>query len=329
MKNSLYIILFLHTVVFAGDWKDSRYFNTAFLRQPDKVRESLIQDEQFEKGDFNTQDNVRIHYLWKKRPNAKKTLICCGGYSPGKKEGLASLYPMMPEDTNILFFDARGHGQSNGGSFKLWRYGLDEYQDIVAAIEYAQKKDNCPIMIWSTCSGSFNATHAIRHLAQEEKLQNVKGMICDGGWASLATASYSAPVSGARDFITAYIKSCLGKNKVSNALSYGCAQLSKLCLRTIYYCVWSPLSAAHEQTTTLFGKMGDFPIPVLFIHGIHDTYVNIEETKRLAKEAPNSQTWWVTKPSKHACILLQHKEEYRDHVLDFMNGALQEETSAI
>ena len=325
MKKIYCILFFTCAVAASDDWEDSKYFDTTFLRQYDEVRKSLVEDEQFQEGDFNTPDNVRIHYLWKKRAAAKKTVICCGGYSPGRKEGLASLYAMLPEDTNILFFDARDHGQSETVSFQVWRYGLEEYQDIVGAVEWVQKKDDCPIVLWSICSGAFNATHAVRHLATQQKLAPIKAMVFDSGWASISRSTYSGPLTFAKDSIRSLVTYCLGHNSVSNFVSTGCEKAVTLFIGIMHRYPWSWLSSGYEQTTSLFDKMNSIPIPVFFIHSEDDTFIEIDDAKELAQKTANAQTWWITEQSKHACHHIKHKKEYRSRFLTFMNRALQDQ----
>ncbi len=300
--------------------------NTAFLRDPSQVRVALL-DEGFEEGDFQTEDDVSIHYLWKQRKNARVTMICCAGFFPGKKEGVASLYPMMPDDTNIMFFDARGHGQSGGSCKKVWRYGLDEYKDIVGAVAHAHEQDDCPIVLWGTCSGSFNAAHAVHHMARNKKINEykVKGLVFDSGWASYHKVSYSGPTSEANEQIRWLISTCLGKNCVSRKLSAGCEKVTSLFLALVHRYLYTPMISGYESATNLYDKISEIPIPVLYIHSEDDSYVDIEEARKLAKQTPQSTEWWIQEPSKHACHLLKHKRPYRKQLLDFIKGALHKQ----
>jgi len=109
----------------------------------------------------------------------------CAGWLPGKKEGMATFYALLPENCNILLFDARGRGASEGSLlYNIWKYGTSEYKDIIGAIFWINHNNKLPIIIGGTCSGVFNAAHAIIKLTQKNLIHktNVKGffLIVDG-----------------------------------------------------------------------------------------------------------------------------------------------------
>ena len=96
--------------IFMANGEKNYYFNTVFLSNYDKVKRHLINKDGFINGFLTTSDTIKINYLWLKRPTARYTVILSGGFWPGRKEGLATFYKLFPEDCNLLFFDARGHG---------------------------------------------------------------------------------------------------------------------------------------------------------------------------------------------------------------------------
>ena len=77
----------------------------------------------------------------------------------------------MLSDCNILFIDARGHGKSEGSVLKnMWGYGKHEYKDIIAAIKFAHKKNDVPIILYGVCAGAFNSMHALLKLQKKNRL---------------------------------------------------------------------------------------------------------------------------------------------------------------
>ena len=81
------------------------------------------------------------------KKDIKGTIIYCAGFYPGKKEGMTTFFAMLHDQPyNFLFFDARGHGESEGcfldpyqpitTSQNFAHYGKFEHLDIIAAIEY-------------------------------------------------------------------------------------------------------------------------------------------------------------------------------------------------
>lgn len=322
MKKFSFLVFFLPTLVFdlrSDDWRSSPYFNTKFLAQYNVVCEHLTKDEGLEEGFFLTEDTVPINYLWLKRPHARYTVICCCGFWPGRKEGLATFYALMPDDCNLLFFDARGHGKS-GGHFlsRIWQYGSYEYKDVIGAVHFAAKRQRCPIILYGVCAGAFHATHALLQLQKRGMLHHalqIKGLIFDSGWSSIAAASRSAFAS---EVDTMVRRRC----KNSPRLYVSVSAIAQGMVHALHTCIVRPVLYMRTSDTNLANKMSRFDIPVMYIHAQSDTYVRIEPVQKLAEQTKQATTWWINEPSKHACHHLKLKEQYREKMLSFIDRVL-------
>ena len=62
------------------------------------------------------------------------------------------------------------------------------------------------------------------------------------------------------------------------------------------------------------------PYPMLFIHGNKDTFVPTEMVYRLYDAKPPKKELWIADGAKHAESYLMHKDEYLQHVRDFLNN---------
>ena len=168
------------------------FFNKKFLVNYDAVKKELLANHGFVQVQFLSEDGIKLEGLLRTKANAKCTVISCSGFFPGRMEGMATLHRLLPDDCNILFFNARGHGNSEG-FFKatILKYGNVEYKDVIGAIDYAHKQSPAPIFIHGICIGAFHATHALANLQQRNLLEqyNVKGFIFDSGFGSLAKIS--------------------------------------------------------------------------------------------------------------------------------------------
>jgi len=103
----LFLLLFSGNIFANNDWQTSQYFNTQFLMKYDKVKETLIADD-FREVTFTSPDGISIKGLYRKKANARMNVVLSAGFYPGRKEGMASFIKLLPDDTNILFLDARG-----------------------------------------------------------------------------------------------------------------------------------------------------------------------------------------------------------------------------
>jgi len=305
-------------------WEDSPLFDTQFLLQYAEVTNMLC-EQGFKEGFFKTPDDHNLNYLYLERPDAECTVILCAGWLPGRKEGIATFYALLPESCNILFFDARGHGKSDGHLFRTaWFYGRHEYKDVIGALDFARLQTQKPIIVYGVCAGAFNAAHALIHLQKENKLEqyDVRGLIFDSGWASLVTASWSAPIAKVNEHIARFWAKIYGKKwkEVLNTIPYRISAyvLNKI-LAIVHGVGFFPAYALQNDKTNLFDKIEHLRMPILYIHSHDDEYVPIAHAQYLADKSQNAQTWWIEGPSKHACHCLKYKYEYQEVLHEFLN----------
>lgn len=323
MKKLLFFIFFFMSSSTNEHFDNELLFDTQFLLQYEAVTNHL-KEHGFEEGFFKTKDGCNINYLYLERPNAAYTVILAAGWLPGRKEGLATFYNLLPESCNILFFDARGHGKSSGSLLKTtWIYGIHEYKDMIGAIDFIQERTNTPIVLYGVCAGAFNAAHALIHLQNTDRLQeyNIKGLIFDSGWASVATASWTVIAAKANESIAKFWAKLYGKKwkDVLHTYPYrSTAYVANKILSIIHSIGFFPAYALQNNKTNLFDKIDCLPIPILYIHSHDDEYVPIQHAKYLAKKSKHAHTWWIKKPSKHACHCLKHKEEYKEQLHYFL-----------
>lgn len=326
MVKKLFLLLFFSFLsVCAADIPDfdsSPYFNTKFLVQYDEVCRTLIEEEGFVEGFFSAEDKVAINYIWLKRPNARYTVLFCSGFWPGRKEGLATFYEMLPKDCNLLFFDARGHGASKGRCLStLWRYGSDEYKDVVGAVRWAHKQQQCPIIIYGVCAGAFHAAHALLRMQACGILNRyqVKGLLFDSGWSSIATACRTACSCKLNEFARKKIKSWFTNDQMIYA---PVRKTIEGCVNIAHFCIARPVIYCCNNDLDLIDKVGKLEVPIFYIHAEGDEYAQIDPVKQLARKTKRATCWWISENSKHACHQLKLKEQYHARLLDFIKSCL-------
>lgn len=306
------------------EWQKSAYFNTRFLVDYPAVTTSLKNDG-FQEGFFKSSDNLSLHYLFLPRPHARYNVICCAGWLPGRKEGMATFYPLLPDDANILFFDARGHGMSEGPLFStIWWYGQNEYKDIIGALHFVHEKNHLPTVILGVCAGAFHAAHALIHLKKTGQLSglNVRGLIFDSGWSELPKASYTVIKAKINERILKSVCSLTkqSKQKAAQSLLYKIPSwMSTLIAQPLHKIFFWPLFTWYNHKTTLIDKINHINIPLLFIHSKDDNYVAFKDVKHLHDQCPHARKWWIKKPSRHACHHLKHTHPYRAQLHAFIH----------
>jgi pimeloyl-ACP methyl ester carboxylesterase len=315
----------------AEEAQKSDYFKSAIKSDESKVGEAL-RKEGFKDTTFNSPDGLTLNGLLLKRANARYTVIFCAGWFPGKKEGMASFYKTFPQDCNVLLFDARGHGKSQGSMWgDMWSYGLNEYKDIIGAIEAMHQEDDKPIIIHGVCAGAFNAAHALIELQKQNRINElkVKGLIFDSGWISVSQTARCVVIAKVNEFFAKKLSSLFGgahyKTVMQNPL-FGLISIPSTLLISVLYGVffYYPLMR-NEPKTNLLLKMEKTPlqVPTLFIHSDDDECVDHKQVKKLADCLPNKTCWWITKPSKHVCHHLKHTHDYVASIHTFLRKSLR------
>ncbi len=324
-----YVLIFTILLSFSTQCTENveQFYTTSFLKNDTAVRSSL-KGQGFAEVTFKTPDNLTLHGLFLSRPHATSNVIICAGWFPGKKEGMATFYNLLPTDCNILFFDARGHGSSDGSLlWKLWEYGVHEYKDVLGAISYLNNTNSSlPIVIIGICSGAFNAAHAIIDLTKNNNIEHshVKGLVFDSGWGSVTEIARTAPPAGIEKRLINLLKNVYkNKNHIKQSYIFKlCSLITNINYKISYYTCTKHVTNYYERITTLFDKIHCISTPILFIHSCDDTYAIKSDAIRLSQLAPHATCWWI-KESFHAKHHLIHKELYKKKLHDFLNSILR------
>jgi len=308
-----------------GNQEIEDFYSTSFLRNYKAVRTSL-RHAGFQKITFKTSDNFKLSGLFLARPDATCTVIICAGWRPGRKEGLATFYDLLPTYCNILLFDARGRGESEGSFLgKIWQYGINEYRDIAAAISWTNKNNTLPIILIGFCSGAFNAVHALIHLQNRYITSHVKGLVFDSGWGSVSDVTASATFANIQECLIAVFKYIYGNKEIVKKsfifkLSNKCAHY--LC-NLSHFLFIQPWIKQYKSRTSLFNKINYLNTAVFFIHSYDDQHADIYNVIKLSKLTPFKKCW-LLKKSYHTCHHLIHKELYKEKLIAFIDSVINE-----
>lgn len=121
------------------------YYGAGLLLHPPAMSPMTFFPEQYglayEKVSFRSADGLKLSGWFVPSPQGKdKTLLVCHGWGDNKGEILEqTAFLNLAEGFNLLYFDFRGHGESEGDEVTL---GKQELKDFDAAMEYL--KDSKP-----------------------------------------------------------------------------------------------------------------------------------------------------------------------------------------
>ena len=316
--------LFLFIFFFSCIGIEPNLYDLSFLAQTELVYNYLTTHHGLSPVAFITDDGISLNGLWRNNPDAPYSVIICGGFYPGNKESMATFIDLIPKEANVLLFDARGHGTSDGRFFsQLHTYGLHEYQDIVSAINLVKKTNDHPVIVYGLCAGAFHAARALIELYERQKTHDIAGFIFDSGFVSLLDVLHIPQYHIKESVIPGIFKhtvyqsdstQLIKQRSIVRMCSLLCAGIMQLV--TLAY---RPFIAFNATITNVGEKFHLISCPIFFIHSVDDHYSPIMPIQKLAIKNNNTSEWWIDKPSKHASHHLEHTKEYKERLLAFFS----------
>ena len=299
----------------------SDFFNTDILGQPEKVAQLLL-EKGFQRINIPSGEHTLEAFFLNR--NAQITVISVAGFFPGKTTGMATLYELLPENCNILLVNLRGKGNSTGRLelCKLWRYGVDEYQDVCAAIKFcSEKSSQSSIIVHGICAGAFHAIRAVHHLSTENPAlyKRVVGIIIDGGFASIEPMAQTA-------LPETFMKIC-GKGTVGSYLNPIVGRALCAAYAPVRCCVIAPLMSQYHEALTITPQMMkevSQSCKFLFLHGKKDRLAPLENLQPLIDAVPENMRTLVTfDTSSHAVLHLKFTDTYQNALHQFLQNVQQ------
>lgn len=221
-------------------------------------------------------DGLKLQAIWIPAENARATVILAHGYH---SNFLVDFGPVLEEyhrrGLNLLLPYQRSHGKSEG---KYITYGVKESRDMLSWIRLHNRRfETTPIL----CSGLSMGASTMMYLAGMELPTNVKAFAVDCGFTS--PKEIISHVFCQRVHLPAW----------------PFLWTTELCAR--YFAGFS-LNECHSVKT-----LAKNLLPILMVHGLTDTFVPAEMTKRgfaacggdkrllLVENAGHGLSFWIEK----------------------------------
>lgn len=249
-------------------------------------RDTLIRSYGAEPIVFQSLDNTCLSGFVIKRPHAKRTILVCHGYHMNK-ERVRQFLDIIPDD-NIVLFDFRAHGESEGS---IITFGYYEQQDVLAAVHYIQHDSYLSQFPLCGVGVSMGAASLIRAAVHEQSA--FKALILDSSFACLhqqLERSFSAKTGLKKEFFMPIMK-----------------MIYESFARFVIHEV-RPVSSAHHIT-----------IPTLIIHSEHDDFIHVEDAYAIYKELAGYKELWLVPDMKHGNIRKQLQDAYKNRIQTFFS----------
>ena len=238
-----------------------------------------------EEVSFRTEDGLLLRGWWLPSPEAKRTVIVLHGHRGARHHCVGIAAALWRRGTNVLLFDHRGRGSSEGERISL---GHLETVDVTAAIEYAlSRASDVPLGL---IGYSMGGAVAMISAARDER---VGAVVAD------------SPFASERELVRTLLRKQIGP------LHGPAAALSERLL---------PYDPREVEPLKEVAKIA--PRATLFIHGLRDRTCDPEDSVRLYEAAREPKELWLLEETGHCDAYFLDREAYCERVATFFEECL-------
>ncbi len=242
---------------------------------------------------YSVEDEISLNGWYLPAEDSEQIIIMVHGADGNRADPTIRLLDiasgLVEHGYNVLMFDLRGHGESDGNRISAGYY---EVRDLAGAVEYV-KGLGCDDI--GVLGFSMGAVVAILTTAEND---DIDAVIADSSYADLN--DIMAPEFSKRTrFPQFFLPPLLFMVKIM----YG-----------VDFLAIKPIESIAEIA----------PRPVLIIHGEMDETIPYEHAGRLLQTSGNSANQvWIVPGAGHVRAYVTQPEEYMNRIIDFFDGALR------
>jgi fermentation-respiration switch protein FrsA (DUF1100 family) len=255
----------------------------------DEPPEGAAEEVEFRSVD----DDVRIcgWFFASGRPEPAPTVVLCHGIWTGRRECLPLALRFREAGYNVLAFDFRAHGLSDG---RFTSVGAHETNDVIGAVHFLRSRPEVDPARIGVVGFSMGAAATIQAAA---RCQDIAAVVADSSYASfLDAARYSFHLVG-------------------RLPHYPFAPLAMQWAKVIVH-----VDASQLRPIDVVGRIS--PRPILITHGVEDEIVPVRHAYTLFKAAEEPKDLWVVPGAHHVGARDSVPDEYYERIEGFLSQAL-------
>ena len=281
----LFLLILLIPLLFiaAVAWLGSNYLLAR--RPPDEADSPANHGLTAEAAEFQAGDGLTLRGWYVPAGDSVKTIIVCSGAN-GSLDADVHVAPWLHEaGFNVLLFNWRAHGQSEGEVVTL---GFNERYDLIAAVQFARAQGAERIGVLGFSMGGTVA------IATAAVYEDINALVVDSPFVTIVSA-----VAGG-----------LIERGLHEGLSYLVARLLLItaCLRT-------QLNLFEIDLARWITRVA--PRPLLLMFGAQDVIVPETEIDLALVQAGEPKEVWRVPEAAHRDLHNHRPEEYRRRVVEF------------
>ena len=242
-------------------------------------------------------------------PDPHEAILLLHGYSGSIAPDLVEYAPFLRRTANVLGLDFRGHGDSDPGPST---FGMLEVEDVAGALAWLGERGVHRVALFGTSMGAMAAIAAVAIL----------------GDGSLAAADAEpdatrADIDPPRPRIVAVIADSTApeaETAVANRLP---GPFRRFLAARAFDAATRRLGADPRDTEPIRVIGLVEPVPLLLIHGEHDTTVPLDAARRLAEAAGPSAILWTVPGAEHSAGHAVAGQDYERIATDHLRMAIR------
>jgi fermentation-respiration switch protein FrsA (DUF1100 family) len=239
----------------------------------------------YEDVSFRTRDGLQLRGWWLPAPEAERTIIALHGHRGARHHCVGIGAALWKRGANLLLFDHRGRGSSEG---RLMSLGYYESVDALAAIGYALSR--APEVPLGLIGYSMGAAVALISAASDER---VGAVVAD------------SPFASERELVRSLLR------KQISPLHGPIAVLTERLL---------PYNPGEIEPLKEVAQIA--PRATLFIHGMLDKTCDPADSLRLYEAAGDPKELWLLEGAGHCDAYFADREAYCERVAVFFEKHL-------
>ncbi len=256
-------------------------------RAPNERRSPAEYGLEFEEVRFPSRDGLILGGWWIPAKDSMRTVIFLHGHGGSMDPDVQYTPAMHAAGFNVLMFDFRAHGRSQGDFVSL---GYLERQDVLGALDWLAARGLTRVGLLGFSMGGATAMLTAPIAPQ------VRAIVSDGGIARMTSALVGGLVE-------------------SHAPRWAARPVAWL---AVLFTSWRlGVSLFAYESIRWVGKVA--PRPVFFIHGGRDPYLAPGEFEALVAAAGDPKEVWREENAWHRQVDLTAPDEYRRRLVAYFD----------
>lgn len=263
--------------------------------------------------EFRSLDDLALRGYLVTRPNVRRAIVLGHGHGESLDHDAALLAaPLCQAGFNVLCFDLRGHGRSDGQRVSM---GVYEPLDMLGGVSYLVNQGYGPIGILGRSLGATVAIAAVG--LTEEEITTLVGHRCPE--AQVAARAIGAIV--AESPLVRMLPTVEGVARRAGVPRWAIRLGSPMF--NLLYRLW--IGAWPGQVDTVGRVKRVSPRPLFIVHGEEDAEIDMTQIEDLYTAADPPKEFWRVAGAGHGQVAELYLEEYLDRVIAFFDRVQVEE----